>query len=291
MLLAIPPRNSACFYELCHRLGKVSHSNLDHASGRGTGRTWRSWASSCGQCETCWGRKPRLAVLLMRGPMSADNRRPLWRSPFVSRLAPEDRWHLNGVALEDGRPLCHVDRRPRRGRWLARPPRRWRSVDGCRNQRGAVARTLHAAFAAHGRRARLAAQFRDGRTWVLRRRRQDIRTGRVLSRLCARAKCRAVAGSTAAGIAPSHTCRCQSSGRRIVMRFVMAKTPRRLGGFFSQAQGRGRPPRRRWPATELGRQIICSETTGRDRLITSPYHASWPTTKRANPQGSGGSRA
>ncbi|MEM7224436.1 MAG: TIGR03032 family protein [Pseudomonadota bacterium] len=29
---------------------------------------------------------------------------PLWRPPFVSRLAAEDRCHLNGVALKDGRP-------------------------------------------------------------------------------------------------------------------------------------------------------------------------------------------
>jgi uncharacterized protein (TIGR03032 family) len=28
--------------------------------------------------------------------------RPLWRPPFVSRLAPEDRCHLNGLALENG---------------------------------------------------------------------------------------------------------------------------------------------------------------------------------------------
>jgi uncharacterized protein (TIGR03032 family) len=30
--------------------------------------------------------------------------RPLWRPPFLSKLAPEDRCHLNGLALEDGRP-------------------------------------------------------------------------------------------------------------------------------------------------------------------------------------------
>jgi len=29
---------------------------------------------------------------------------PLWQPPFVSRLAPEDRCHLNGLALRDGRP-------------------------------------------------------------------------------------------------------------------------------------------------------------------------------------------
>jgi uncharacterized protein (TIGR03032 family) len=28
---------------------------------------------------------------------------PLWRPPFLSRLVPEDRCHLNGLALEDGR--------------------------------------------------------------------------------------------------------------------------------------------------------------------------------------------
>jgi uncharacterized protein (TIGR03032 family) len=29
---------------------------------------------------------------------------PLWQPPFVSRLAPEDRCHLNGLALANGRP-------------------------------------------------------------------------------------------------------------------------------------------------------------------------------------------
>jgi uncharacterized protein (TIGR03032 family) len=30
--------------------------------------------------------------------------RPLWRPPFISRLAAEDRCHLNGLAMGDGRP-------------------------------------------------------------------------------------------------------------------------------------------------------------------------------------------
>jgi uncharacterized protein (TIGR03032 family) len=29
---------------------------------------------------------------------------PLWKPPFISRLAAEDRCHLNGLAMEDGRP-------------------------------------------------------------------------------------------------------------------------------------------------------------------------------------------
>ena len=30
--------------------------------------------------------------------------KPLWKPPFISRLAPEDRCHLNGLAMEDGEP-------------------------------------------------------------------------------------------------------------------------------------------------------------------------------------------
>ena len=30
--------------------------------------------------------------------------RPLWKPPFISKLAPEDRCHLNGLALDDGKP-------------------------------------------------------------------------------------------------------------------------------------------------------------------------------------------
>ena len=30
--------------------------------------------------------------------------KPLWKPPFVSRLAPEDRCHLNGLAMRDGEP-------------------------------------------------------------------------------------------------------------------------------------------------------------------------------------------
>ncbi len=32
------------------------------------------------------------------------NFRPLWRPPWISKLAPEDRCHLNGLALRDGKP-------------------------------------------------------------------------------------------------------------------------------------------------------------------------------------------
>ncbi|MFO0953948.1 MAG: TIGR03032 family protein [Isosphaeraceae bacterium] len=52
---------------------------------------------------------------------------PLWRPAFLSKLAAEDRCHLNGLALVDGRPrLCHGGQPERCGRRLARPsPERW----------------------------------------------------------------------------------------------------------------------------------------------------------------------
>jgi uncharacterized protein (TIGR03032 family) len=32
--------------------------------------------------------------------------KPLWRPPFISKLAAEDRCHLNGLAMRDGRAAC-----------------------------------------------------------------------------------------------------------------------------------------------------------------------------------------
>lgn len=40
--------------------------------------------------------------------------RPIWKPPFISRLAPEDRCHLNGLCLDEGKPryvtaVCRSD--------------------------------------------------------------------------------------------------------------------------------------------------------------------------------------
>ncbi len=37
-------------------------------------------------------------------PDEATSFRPLWQPPFITRLAAEDRCHLNGLAMRDGRP-------------------------------------------------------------------------------------------------------------------------------------------------------------------------------------------
>ena len=37
-------------------------------------------------------------------PSDVYNFVPRWRPPFISALAPEDRCHLNGLGLVDGKP-------------------------------------------------------------------------------------------------------------------------------------------------------------------------------------------
>src|SRR5262252_6686297 len=56
--------------------------------------------------------------------------------------------------------------------------------------------------------------------------------GTRLGMRMARPKCLAVNGSTALSMAPSRTCRCQSSGLRMVMRVsgIAAPSPDRRGG-------------------------------------------------------------
>lgn len=40
----------------------------------------------------------------LAAPSEAKSFRPLWQPNFISRLAPEDRCHLNGLAMESGKP-------------------------------------------------------------------------------------------------------------------------------------------------------------------------------------------
>jgi len=47
--------------------------------------------------------------------------KPLWKPRFISKLAPEDRCHLNGLAMKDSAPkICDRGLPLRRGRRLAR---------------------------------------------------------------------------------------------------------------------------------------------------------------------------
>ena len=40
----------------------------------------------------------------LAAPSETHSFQPLWRPPWITRLAPEDRCHLNGLAVEGGRP-------------------------------------------------------------------------------------------------------------------------------------------------------------------------------------------
>ena len=48
--------------------------------------------------------------------------RPIWKPPFISRLAPEDRCHLNGLAMDGGKPrfMTAVSRSDILGGWRER---------------------------------------------------------------------------------------------------------------------------------------------------------------------------
>jgi uncharacterized protein (TIGR03032 family) len=72
---------------------------------------------------------------------------PLWRPPFVSRLAAEDRCHLNRLALRDGKPayVTAVGRSAVTDGW------RERRVDG-----GVVVDVASGSIVATGRRCRTA---------------------------------------------------------------------------------------------------------------------------------------
>ena len=89
----------------------------------------------------------------LAAPSEAASFVPLWRPPFISRLAAEDRCHLNGLALKDGRAALRHGGQPlgRRGR-LARSPDRGRRAGRRGGERGGARGALDAALAALARR-------------------------------------------------------------------------------------------------------------------------------------------
>jgi uncharacterized protein (TIGR03032 family) len=68
-----------------------------------------AWATSGGEPgasatggEELWFVNTRFSCLCTRSPIYSFE--PRWRPSFISALAPEDRCHLNGLGLRDGRP-------------------------------------------------------------------------------------------------------------------------------------------------------------------------------------------
>jgi uncharacterized protein (TIGR03032 family) len=84
--------------------------------------------------------------------------RPLWRPPFVSRLAAEDRCHLNGMAMENGQPR-HVT-------CISRSD----VADGWRDHRrdgGMVVDVVSGEVVVEGLSMPHSPRLRDGRLWLL----------------------------------------------------------------------------------------------------------------------------
>ena len=86
---------------------------------------------------------------------------PLWKPRFVSDLVPEDRCHLNGLAMLDGRPkYVTAPGDDGHGRRVAGKEGDRRRVDRRGQRRDRARRPVHAAFAPLARRANLAAELR-----------------------------------------------------------------------------------------------------------------------------------
>lgn len=61
-----------------------------------------AWADAPGDGPELWFVNTRFSCLCTRS--NAHSFLPRWRPPFVTALAPEDRCHLNGLCLAEGRP-------------------------------------------------------------------------------------------------------------------------------------------------------------------------------------------
>ncbi len=84
--------------------------------------------------------------------------RPLWKPPFLSRLAAEDRCHLNGMAMEEGKPrfVTAVSRSDVADGW------RDRRADG-----GVVIDVASGEIVAEGLSMPHSPRLHDGRLWLL----------------------------------------------------------------------------------------------------------------------------
>jgi uncharacterized protein (TIGR03032 family) len=83
---------------------------------------------------------------------------PRWTPPFISRLAPEDRCHLNGLAMRDGRPAYVTVMAP------TDEPSGWRAS---RNDTGAVLDVASGEVVSAGLAMPHSPRWHDGRLYVL----------------------------------------------------------------------------------------------------------------------------
>lgn len=83
---------------------------------------------------------------------------PRWRPPFISKLAAEDRCHLNGVCMKDGQPAYVTVLAESDG------PNGWRSAD---SNAGAVIECASGQTIARGLHMPHSPRWHDGKLWLL----------------------------------------------------------------------------------------------------------------------------
>jgi uncharacterized protein (TIGR03032 family) len=91
-------------------------------------------------------------------PSGTDSFSPLWRPPFISKLAAEDRCHMNGLAMRDGRPA------------FVSAVAKSDVADGWRDHRrggGIIIDVASGEIVAHGLSMPHAPRWRDGKVWLL----------------------------------------------------------------------------------------------------------------------------
>ena len=104
--------------------------------------------------------------------------RPLWRPKFISALAPEDRCHLNGLAMDGARPayVSAVSRSDVADGWrerrrtaasssMWRAARSWRAASRCRTRRGSMTAGCGCSIPAPASSARSIARAARSRRW------------------------------------------------------------------------------------------------------------------------------
>ncbi|HKB05522.1 MAG TPA: TIGR03032 family protein [Gemmataceae bacterium] len=100
-----PGRHDACFLPRYAQVtGQIAVHELAWADSRGqeSGVRGQLTPDSCPLTPELWAVNTRFSCLCTLDPRYSFV--PRWRPPFVTALAPEDRCHLNGLGLRDGRP-------------------------------------------------------------------------------------------------------------------------------------------------------------------------------------------
>ncbi len=148
-----PGTHDACFFaRYAHYTGEIEAHDL-------------AWGSSAGGGEL-WVVNTLFSCLCTLGGNFCFV--PRWRPPFISALAAEDRCHLNGLALEEGRPryVTTLSQSDTRTGWRADKVNTGSVIDVLRG------RTLATGFAMpHSPRLHSDASYGDasygGRLWLL----------------------------------------------------------------------------------------------------------------------------